>query len=107
MNQNIAGGSNGSLILGREFLRNLTLLNTKKNKDMTSRDFAFWLQGYFEIENPETIDAEKVDMIKRHLALVFKHEIDPSMPDPDGELQATHDGKPTYCEDTPPERLRC
>lgn len=46
---------------------------------MTSRDFVYWLQGFFEIENPQNIDAKKTQMIKNHLALVFKHEIDPSM----------------------------
>lgn len=65
---------------------------------MTSRDFCYWLQGYFEL-NEELNDgrgmgAGQTERIKRHLALVFKHEIDPSMPDPTGELQAIHDGKP-------------
>lgn len=48
---------------------------------MTSRDFAFWLQGFFEITGTEaiTMNAEQVAMVKRHLALVFIHEIDPSM----------------------------
>lgn len=48
---------------------------------MTSRDFAFWLQGYFEIEDAngttQPINAEKVEIIKKHLAMVFIHEIDP------------------------------
>jgi len=48
---------------------------------MTSRDFAFWLQGFFEVANPSTIGAKETDMIKNHLNLVFKHEIDPSMGD--------------------------
>lgn len=57
---------------------------------MTSRDFCFWLQGFFEIDdaNKEGIPRERlgltntqVDMIKKHLALVFVHEIDPSMGD--------------------------
>ena len=48
---------------------------------MTSRDFAFWLQGFFEIQKPVTIDAAQVAMIKAHLAMVFIHEIDPSMGD--------------------------
>jgi hypothetical protein len=61
---------------------------------MHSRDFCFWLQGLFEIANPQELDARATDLIKRHLALVFKHEIDPSMPDPTGELQAIHDGQP-------------
>ena len=56
---------------------------------MTSRDFCYWLQGYFEIHGagprppePQDIDslpAYKVNIIKRHLEMVFKHEIDPSM----------------------------
>lgn len=48
---------------------------------MTSRDFAFWLQGFFEISEPKTIGEKETEMIKKHLALVFKHEIDPSMGD--------------------------
>lgn len=46
---------------------------------MTSRDFAYWLQGFFEIQEPKEITQEQTTMIKKHLALVFKHEIDPSM----------------------------
>lgn len=60
---------------------------------MTSRDFCFWLQGYFEVGNPKELSQQQTEMIKRHLSLVFKHEIDPSMPDPTGELQQIHDGK--------------
>jgi len=45
---------------------------------MTSRDFAYWLQGFFEVANPETITKEQTLMIKNHLNLVFYHEIDPS-----------------------------
>ena len=48
---------------------------------MTSRDFAYWLQGYFEVSNPKTIGEKETEMIKKHLNLVFKHEIDPSMGD--------------------------
>ena len=48
---------------------------------MTSRDFAFWLQGFFEISGTSRIDEGQTDIIKRHLSLVFKHEIDPSMGD--------------------------
>lgn len=63
---------------------------------MTSRDFAYWLQGFFEIDNPKSIDENKTEMIKRHLNLVFKHEIDPSMGDADHqkELDDIHN-KPT------------
>jgi hypothetical protein len=53
---------------------------------MTSREFCYWLQGYFEIngnqprppEHSDSLNGEQVKMIQRHLAMVFKHEIDPS-----------------------------
>jgi len=48
---------------------------------MTSRDFAFWLQGFFEISDVNSIDAKQTEMIKKHLSLVFIHDIDPSMGD--------------------------
>jgi hypothetical protein len=63
---------------------------------MTSRDFCFWLQGYFEIGHAPGasggLNAQQVDLVKRHLALVFKHEIDPSMGPPEHQaaLDATH-----------------
>lgn len=58
---------------------------------MTSRDFVYWLQGFAEIHK-EPPTPEQWQVISNHLNLVFKHEIDPSMPDPSGALQATHDG---------------
>lgn len=61
---------------------------------MTSRDFAYWLQGFIEIHGIAPTEAQWT-IIKNHLNLVFVHEIDPSMPDPKGKLQAAHDGKPT------------
>lgn len=48
---------------------------------MTSRDFCFWLQGFFEMrggDDVESITAAQADLIQRHLGLVFIHEIDPS-----------------------------
>lgn len=65
---------------------------------MTSRDFCFWLQGYFELcmASPDgcrvNMNADQLDMVKRHLALVFKHEIDPSMGPPTHQaaLDAVH-----------------
>ncbi len=49
---------------------------------MTSRDFVYWLQGFFEITEAggktEGLSPEQVSVIKRHLNLVFAHEIDPS-----------------------------
>jgi hypothetical protein len=48
---------------------------------MTSRDFAFWLQGFFEVSNAESVTKEQTEVIKNHLNLVFYHEIDPSYTD--------------------------
>lgn len=46
---------------------------------MTSRDFVYWLQGLFELAAPKVLDERQTDLVKRHLAMVFIHEIDPSM----------------------------
>lgn len=63
---------------------------------MTSRDFCFWLQGYFEIGNRQAqgLDIDQVEIVKRHLALVFKHEIDPSAGPPEHQaaLDVIHVG---------------
>lgn len=73
---------------------------------MTSRDFCYWLQGCFELENPQSLDERRTTQIKQHLALVFRHEIDPSI---DGgnqmladELQKIHDGGKTLVAPTGP-----
>jgi hypothetical protein len=47
---------------------------------MTAREFVYWLQGYFEIAGDAALTPTQVGIIQRHLALVFKHEIDPSYP---------------------------
>lgn len=49
---------------------------------MNSRDFAYWLNGYFELADPSSgLTPEQVDCIEAHLKLVFIHEIDPSYGD--------------------------
>jgi hypothetical protein len=58
------------------------------------------LQGFFEIENERNpnvdLTKKQADVIQRHLALVFKHELDPKQgpPEHQAELQAIHDGRP-------------
>lgn len=45
---------------------------------MQSRDFAFWLQGYFELGGgAEGLTKDQVELVKTHLSLVFRH--DPAM----------------------------
>ncbi len=68
---------------------------------MTSRDFCFWLQGFFELNGSDLkkLGPVQVEMIKRHLALVFIHDIDPSMGSQEQQdhLNAVHHGgKPPY-----------
>ena len=43
---------------------------------MKSRDFAFWLQGFFELGGgADGLSSTQVALVKQHLALVFKHDI--------------------------------
>lgn len=54
---------------------------------MTSRDFCYWLQGYLELADSDknkmgySLSIEQMACLKKHLALVFTHEIDPSFGD--------------------------
>lgn len=50
----------------------------RMGKQMTSRDFVYWLQGFMEISEATEITPKQLDVIKNHLSMVFKHEIDPS-----------------------------
>lgn len=53
---------------------------------MTSRDFVYWLQGYFELLDPKMTEAPfplgpaQVKCIRDHLQLVFTHDINPPRP---------------------------
>lgn len=62
---------------------------------MKSRDFCYWLMGVFELTKPETLNNEQVKLIRQHLNLVFKHEIDPSFGDDQGVLEQIHNAEPT------------
>ncbi len=61
---------------------------------MTAREFCYWLQGYFEIggKPPEILTVEQVKAVRAHLAMVFKHDIDPSVggPEKQKELNIIH-----------------
>lgn len=79
---------------------------------MTGRDFCYWLQGYFEVtENIErqefgqdmkdiSLSENQIKIIRAHLNLVFKHEIDPTnldgkTPSEKKEYGAIHGGMTT------------
>lgn len=53
---------------------------------MTARDFCYWLMGKLEIDAAEygaeanathALSTGQVEVIKRHLSLVFAHDLDP------------------------------
>lgn len=81
---------------------------------MTSREFCYWLQGYFEIEGNqprppeygESLNSSQIRMIRNHLNMVFKHEIDPSYGDEKKQdaLNHLHTGK---LPENPDVRIRC
>ena len=63
---------------------------------MTSRDFVYWLQGFFEISETNVITEHQAEVIKKHLNLVFYHEINPSYTDSlkkQSEMNAIHQGE--------------
>jgi hypothetical protein len=64
---------------------------------MKAVEFCYWLQGYFEIQGKAeqrgtTLVQAQVEDIQKHLALVFKHEIDPSYPDQQSLNNIHHGG---------------
>lgn len=44
---------------------------------MNTIDFCYCLQGFFEVSEATEVTPKQVEMIKNHLNLAFKHEIDP------------------------------
>jgi hypothetical protein len=61
---------------------------------MNSVDFCYWLQGFFELSELDTITPRQLEAIKQHLHLVFLHEIDPmrtaQTTTPAAQLDAVH-----------------
>ncbi len=41
---------------------------------MTPENFCYWLQGYFEIAQPQTLSSEHIQQIKDHLTQVFNKQ---------------------------------
>lgn len=67
---------------------------------MNATDFCYWLQGFFELASqsgsrePITLSRKQVEVIRRHLNLVFIHDIDHKAGPPEylSTLQEVHDG---------------
>jgi hypothetical protein len=47
---------------------------------LKATEFCYWLQGMFELTNPTELTAAQTDLIRKHLNMVFIHDIDPSYP---------------------------
>jgi len=62
---------------------------------MKAQEFAYWLQGFFEIADPKVLTEKQLEIIKNHLNLVFFHDIDPSYSKDktvQDDMQKIHDG---------------
>ena len=69
---------------------------------MKSRDFCYWLQGAIELSQAKQFDEKQMEILKKHLNMVFVHEIDPTF---GGEkeqkkLNEVHTGGGGFSKDT-------
>ena len=71
---------------------------------MTAENFCYFLQGFLELSDHKTITPQQLKMIKGHLQLAFRDDIDPSMGDKEHQekLNEIHNFTVDY-----PERMRC
>lgn len=79
---------------------------------MTTEQFTYWLQGYFEISNNNTLSEEQVQVIKDHLNLVFKKvtpDRNKSLPEENSTLEPrdskSWDLTQKICESEKPHRI--
>lgn len=61
---------------------------------MKAESFCYWLQGWFELNNPKSASGEVLEIIQNHLNMVFKHDIDPKMGDEKHQQELTSLHKP-------------
>ena len=72
---------------------------------MKTTEFCYWLQGMFELSGVTSLDERQTDLIKKHLNMVFLHDIDQSYPESQQEaLSAAHQGTGPWSDDT---LIRC
>jgi hypothetical protein len=45
---------------------------------MQSIDFCYWLQGWFELEEPKNMNSTQLQTISEHLVLVFEYDAQPN-----------------------------
>lgn len=66
---------------------------------MDTTQFCYWLQGLFELAEPVVLDARQTELVRRHLAMVFQHDIDQRIsPESQAQQTAIHEGyaPPSY-----------
>lgn len=65
---------------------------------MKAENFAYWLQGVFEVAKLKSLNEEQTECVKKHLALVFIHDIDPKAGDEKMQeaLNAVHNDEPAF-----------
>lgn len=71
---------------------------------MTPEQFTYWMQGFFEVQNPISLDENQTQIIKDHLKLVFekqtpnRHFNFPDRHNGNGMICSTSpDGPTSYC----------
>lgn len=45
---------------------------------MNSNEFCYWLQGFFELQEPASFNEKQTILVKKHLELVFTHDPSPA-----------------------------
>lgn len=63
---------------------------------MRSVDFIYWFKGFLELSGAKSLNETQTELVKRHLNLVFVHEIDPSAGPPEHQekLNEIHNNTP-------------
>ena len=56
---------------------------------MKATEFCYWLQGMFELAEPKALDEQQTELIRRHLAMAFQHDID-KRPSPQDQEKLNH-----------------
>lgn len=68
---------------------------------MKAEEFCYFLQGLFEVAGMKSCNEEQWETIRRHLALVFIHDIDPKAGDAAHQQKLNEAHSPTQVK-TPP-----
>lgn len=75
---------------------------------MKAVEFCYWLQGVFEVADLKALDEKQTDLVRRHLNMVFIHEIDKTYPEgQQPALDAAHGGSPLNSLFNRPQVMRC